>query len=82
MKRGVDAAGSRSRAATGWPGGGCAGTRGESSSWSGEVGIALDLLLVGQHLERIGDHATSIAEAVDLMVTGERMRQAELEAAA
>jgi phosphate transport system protein len=55
---------------------------GESSSRAGGTGIALDLLLVGQHLERIGDHATNIAEAVFLMVTGERMRGAELEAAA
>jgi phosphate transport system protein len=55
---------------------------GESSSRAGGTGIALDLLLVGQHLERIGDHATNIAEAVYLMVTGERMRGAELEAAA
>jgi len=53
-----------------------------TSARSGGTGIALDLLLVGQHLERIGDHATNIAEAVYLMVTGERMRQAELEAAA
>jgi phosphate transport system protein len=52
------------------------------SARSGGNGVALDLLLVGQHLERIGDHATNIAEAVYLMVTGERMRQLELEAAA
>ena len=55
---------------------------GESSSRSGGTGIALDLLLVGQHLERIGDHATNIAEAVYFMVTGERMGPAELEQAA
>jgi phosphate transport system protein len=55
---------------------------GESASRFGGTAIALDLLLVGQHLERIGDHATNIAEAVFLMVTGERMRGAELEAAA
>jgi len=44
--------------------------------------VALDLLLVGQHLERIGDHATNIAGAVYLMVTGTRMGEAGVGAAA
>jgi phosphate transport system protein len=49
---------------------------------AGRTPAALDLLLVGQHLERIGDHATNIAEAVYLMVTGQRMGEATIGAAA
>lgn len=55
---------------------------GEGASRRGGMGTALDLLLVGQHLERIGDHATNVAEAVYLMVTGERMRAEALSQAA
>lgn len=38
----------------------------------GRLNQALHLLLVGQHLERIGDHATNIGEWVVYMITGER----------
>ena len=34
---------------------------------------ALNLLFVAQHLERIADHATNIAERVIYLVTGERV---------
>lgn len=38
----------------------------------GTIRQATHLLLVAQHLERIGDHATNVAEWVIYMVTGER----------
>ncbi len=36
-----------------------------------KAGVLLDLLLVSRHLERIGDHATNIAEEVIYMIEGE-----------
>ena len=33
--------------------------------------LALDLLMVAKYLERIGDHATNIAEWVAYSITGE-----------
>lgn len=38
----------------------------------GSVDQATQLLMVGSHLERIGDHATNLAEWVIYLVTGER----------
>jgi phosphate transport system protein len=36
---------------------------------------AVQLALVGRHYERIADHAVTIAERVEFMVTGEHPRQ-------
>lgn len=38
----------------------------------GVIRQAMQLLLVAQHLERVGDHATNVAEWVVYMVTGQR----------
>ena len=35
---------------------------------------ALELMLLARHLERIGDHATNIAEDVIFVVAGEDVR--------
>jgi phosphate transport system protein len=40
----------------------------------GTIEPALDLILISRHLERIGDHATNIAEDVIFMVSGRDVR--------
>ena len=39
-----------------------------------QVGSAIDLILVARNLERMGDHATNIAEDVIFAYTGEDVR--------
>ena len=41
-----------------------------------KIEASLDLILVSRHLERIGDHATNIAEDVIFMVSAEDVRHA------
>jgi phosphate transport system protein len=41
---------------------------------------ALDLILISRHLERIGDHATNVAEDVIFMVSAEDVRHHALDA--
>jgi phosphate transport system protein len=41
-----------------------------------KIAPALDLVLVSRHLERIGDHATNVAEDVIFMVSAEDVRHA------
>jgi phosphate transport system protein len=41
---------------------------------TGKIEPALDLVLISRHLERIGDHATNIAEDVIFMVSAKDVR--------
>jgi phosphate transport system protein len=41
---------------------------------TGKIEPALDLILVSRHLERIGDHATNIAEDVIFLVSAKDVR--------
>jgi phosphate transport system protein len=38
------------------------------------IEAAIDLILISRHLERVGDHATNIAEDVIFMVTAKDVR--------
>jgi phosphate transport system protein len=40
----------------------------------GTIEPSLDLILVSRHLERIGDHATNVAEDVIFMVSAKDVR--------
>jgi len=42
-----------------------------------KVGYLINLLLISRHLERLGDHATNIAEEVVYLVEGEIIRHAQ-----
>ena len=37
------------------------------------ISVAIDLLFIAKHIERIGDHATNIAEKIHYMISGERL---------
>ena len=41
---------------------------------SGHVTYLINLFLISRHLERIGDHATNIAEEVIYLIEGEIIR--------
>jgi phosphate transport system protein len=41
------------------------------------IGASTTLLFVAKNLERIGDHATNIAEMVYFAATGERLAEAD-----
>ncbi len=41
---------------------------------SSTIEPALDLILISRHLERIGDHATNVAEDVIFMVSAKDVR--------
>jgi len=43
------------------------------------VGYLINCLLISRHLERVGDHATNIAEEVIYMIEGEIIRHGRLE---
>lgn len=44
-----------------------------------DIGYMINLLLVSRHIERLGDHATNIAEEVIYMIEGEIVRHGKLE---
>jgi phosphate transport system protein len=46
---------------------------------TGTIEPALDLILISRHLERIGDHATNVAEDVIFMVSAKDVRHHSLE---
>ena len=42
---------------------------------SRSIGAATHLLFMAKNVERIGDHATNIAETIHFLVRGERLRE-------
>jgi phosphate transport system protein len=44
-----------------------------------DIGYMINLLLISRHIERLGDHATNIAEEVVYMIEGEIVRHGKLE---
>ena len=44
-----------------------------------KIGYLINLLLISRHLERLGDHATNIAEQVVYLVEGEIIRHVHRE---
>lgn len=45
---------------------------------SDSVGLLINLLLISRHLERLGDHATNIAEEVIYLIEGEIIRHGKV----
>lgn len=43
-----------------------------------KVGLLINLLLISRHLERLGDHATNIAEEVIYLIEGEIVRHGKI----
>ena len=44
------------------------------------TGVCIDLMFVAKNLERIGDHATNIAEKIHYMVHGDQLHRPRSEA--
>ncbi|BBO80711.1 phosphate transport system regulatory protein PhoU [Desulfosarcina ovata subsp. sediminis] len=44
-----------------------------------DIGYMINLLLISRHIERLGDHATNIAEEVIYMIEGEIVRHGKLD---
>lgn len=46
------------------------------SANKGDVGASAHMLFVAKNLERIGDHATNVAESIHFILTGQKMNEA------